>query len=254
MSASRLSHIKSLNIPTLIITGSIHDAVLKQPESSLYLSKHLGGRIVVFPNGGHAIRLQYPERHNAILRDFLYSSIEIHAQRFRDAQLASSISASVSHLDESSSSSSSSSLQKPSPPRSSSRLILFEQKSFWWGGGYWWDRLEDEKTGAIRVERQVVSVIPFEESVVSRWGRESLLLWNSDESDERVQKCGTNNGSTSIVGRGVEKGVDDEGNVGDNRMGPEQVQQPARRAFGVFQTLATMRFGFSDFVSMIPGI
>ncbi|KAJ3306697.1 hypothetical protein HDV03_004328 [Kappamyces sp. JEL0829] len=56
----RLREIADYNYPKIVITGD-KDEVLRQPVSSLYLAKQLKAELVIYPNGGHNIRLQDPQ-------------------------------------------------------------------------------------------------------------------------------------------------------------------------------------------------
>ncbi|KAJ3071359.1 hypothetical protein HDU98_005457 [Podochytrium sp. JEL0797] len=76
MSAKRLAHIKNSQMPVLIITGGKLDDVIIQPASSQYLAKHLGARLELFETAGHAIRLQYPEEHNVLLKEHILGAVE----------------------------------------------------------------------------------------------------------------------------------------------------------------------------------
>ncbi|KAI9324859.1 Alpha/Beta hydrolase protein [Obelidium mucronatum] len=83
MSPKRLGHIKHSQMPVLVISGTLDDVII-QPESSIYLAKHLGGRLIIFEGAGHAIRLQFPDRHNALLKEHILASIEKENNRLQD--------------------------------------------------------------------------------------------------------------------------------------------------------------------------
>ncbi|KAJ3084820.1 hypothetical protein HDU99_001896 [Rhizoclosmatium hyalinum] len=83
MSPKRLAHIKNSQMPVLVITGTKDDVII-QPASSIYLAKHLGARLEIFENAGHAIRLQYPERHNAMLKAHILGAVEKEHSRLQD--------------------------------------------------------------------------------------------------------------------------------------------------------------------------
>ncbi|KAI8848783.1 Alpha/Beta hydrolase protein [Chytridium lagenaria] len=88
MSTKRLTEIRDARFPVLVMTGT-DDNVLIQPSSSIYLASILGGRLEVFEGGGHALRLQYPIRHNALLHNHLKTSWRIFTHRQKDAIMAS---------------------------------------------------------------------------------------------------------------------------------------------------------------------
>jgi pimeloyl-ACP methyl ester carboxylesterase len=81
MAEERLKGLGAIGYPILVLTGDedfvwiflIHllrrltsatKQVLRQPVSSLYLSSTLGGELIVYPGGGHALRMQDPAWHN----------------------------------------------------------------------------------------------------------------------------------------------------------------------------------------------
>ncbi|KAJ3027073.1 UNVERIFIED_CONTAM: hypothetical protein HDU68_004556 [Siphonaria sp. JEL0065] len=83
MSPKRLAHIKHSQMPILIIAGTVDDVII-QPASSIYLAKHLGGRLEIFENAGHAIRLQFPDRHNKMLKAHILTAVEKENSRLQD--------------------------------------------------------------------------------------------------------------------------------------------------------------------------
>lgn len=59
----RLDEIAAYSYPKIVIAGD-RDELLRQPVSSLYLAKQLKAELVIYPNGGHNIRLQDPQWQN----------------------------------------------------------------------------------------------------------------------------------------------------------------------------------------------
>ena len=59
----RLLDIAEYSYPKIVIAGD-RDELLRQPVSSLYLAKQLKAELVIYPNGGHNLRLQDPQWHN----------------------------------------------------------------------------------------------------------------------------------------------------------------------------------------------
>ncbi|KAJ3128745.1 hypothetical protein HK100_009016 [Physocladia obscura] len=83
VSPKRLALIKHSQMPVLVITGT-QDNVIIQPTSSRYLARHLGGRMEIFEGAGHAIRLQFPERHNALLKAHILGAVRKERDRLDD--------------------------------------------------------------------------------------------------------------------------------------------------------------------------
>eukprot|EP00842_Homolaphlyctis_polyrhiza_P006079 jgi/Hompol1/6472/HPOL_002565-RA len=63
---SRLSIIRDLNYPVLVLCGS-DDGVLFQPSSSVYLAEKLNGRLEIYVGGGHVLYNQDPEWFNRLV-------------------------------------------------------------------------------------------------------------------------------------------------------------------------------------------
>ncbi|KAJ3100597.1 hypothetical protein HDU97_002127 [Phlyctochytrium planicorne] len=88
MSTKRLHEIRDVHVPILVMTGT-EDNVLIQPSSSIYLATMLKARLEIFEGGGHALRVQFPERHNELLLDHLKRAWKHYQIRQKDALLAS---------------------------------------------------------------------------------------------------------------------------------------------------------------------
>ncbi|KAI8895060.1 Alpha/Beta hydrolase protein [Globomyces pollinis-pini] len=69
----RLEELAAYSYPKLILTGD-QDKITRQPISSEYLANCLRGKLVIYKNGGHALRMQDPEWHNQQLLDHFRST------------------------------------------------------------------------------------------------------------------------------------------------------------------------------------
>ncbi|KAJ3107420.1 hypothetical protein HDU96_007909 [Phlyctochytrium bullatum] len=158
MTKARLEEIRAARVPVLVMTGD-DDNVLIQPSSSAYLAAVLGGRLEIFEGGGHALRLQFPERHNALLLEHLLHSWRLHDQARRDA-LAASLAAGCHR----------------SPSSSPAPVV--------WGGvpshERGWVEEKDPGFPALAVERCIVEAVEFSEDLVlpgrKRPARRSVLV------------------------------------------------------------------------------
>ncbi|KAJ3271357.1 hypothetical protein HDV01_006862 [Terramyces sp. JEL0728] len=70
----RLAELAEYDYPKLVITGD-SDSIVRQPASSQYLAGKLKGKLVIYPNGGHALRMQDPEWHNQTLMEHFLEAI-----------------------------------------------------------------------------------------------------------------------------------------------------------------------------------
>ncbi|KAI8610882.1 Alpha/Beta hydrolase protein [Chytriomyces sp. MP71] len=91
MNLRRLSHLKNSQMPVLVICGTKDDVII-QPESSKYLARQLGGRLEIFEGAGHAIRLQFPDKHNEMLKAHILGAVQKEQDRLAD-RISSSIAA-----------------------------------------------------------------------------------------------------------------------------------------------------------------
>eukprot|EP00842_Homolaphlyctis_polyrhiza_P001115 jgi/Hompol1/2003/HPOL_005813-RA len=62
----RLLKITKHHYPVLVMTGD-SDQVIVQPSSSIHLAKRLNARLEIYRNGGHALYMQDPEWHDALI-------------------------------------------------------------------------------------------------------------------------------------------------------------------------------------------
>ncbi|KAJ3255540.1 hypothetical protein HDU77_003664 [Chytriomyces hyalinus] len=88
MSPRRLSHIKHSQMPVLVLCGTQDDVII-QPASSKYLAKQLGARLEIFEGAGHAIRLQFPEAHNELLKSHILGAVRKEKERLADRIVSS---------------------------------------------------------------------------------------------------------------------------------------------------------------------
>lgn len=72
----RLLDLASFSYPKLVIAGD-RDELLRQPVSSLYLAKQLKAELVIYPNGGHNLRLQDPKWQNDKLLYHFQKAIDL---------------------------------------------------------------------------------------------------------------------------------------------------------------------------------
>ncbi|KAJ3208375.1 hypothetical protein HDU67_006782 [Dinochytrium kinnereticum] len=148
MTTARLKEIRDARFPVLVMTGT-DDNVLIQPSSSIYLAAVLGGRLEIFEGGGHALRVQFPERHNHLLLGHLKGAWRLSQARLSDA-LAAALAAGA-HVS-----------GAPRP-------------SVVWGGETshhrGWVEEKDPAFPGVSVERHVVEEVEFVENLVLPNGR-----------------------------------------------------------------------------------
>ncbi|KAI9355335.1 Alpha/Beta hydrolase protein [Zopfochytrium polystomum] len=219
MSPARLAQIRNANIPVLVMAGD-KDDVLIQPSSSQYLARELGGRFELFEGAGHAIRLQFPDRHNELLKAHIDAAERLQQLRVKDAAAAAAATPRTS---------------RPSVSSASS----------------WWMELEEtlrEHSGPsrkpiVQVERETVRVVDISFETHTSLTSSSFLAPHSPLSRN------SSSVSVSVLQKPEGSAVSDGGDS------EEELDQPRRGLLPrLLPALGTLRFGFTDVLSMLPGM
>ncbi|KAJ3192465.1 hypothetical protein HK101_006526 [Irineochytrium annulatum] len=277
MSAQRLKEIRDARFPVLVMTGT-EDNVLIQPSSSEYLKDALHARYVVFEGAGHAIRLQYPERHNAILEEHVRSACKHWERKEMHARLASL--AAGCHA-----------------PETRTSVITSARTPRGTGSGRdrGWVEEVDPELPEVVIERHLVEEVEFDMAalgleedeparrILGPWAAglfrgakvvveaaapvaavpektmvkssSAVTLFGSDiDGPSDVGECSVGLQRSSRSRKSSSNGYDSDEESADSVFSDAEDELPVVNARGgLLAYLGGIRFGFGDFASMIPG-
>ncbi|KAJ1555748.1 hypothetical protein HK405_013690 [Cladochytrium tenue] len=235
MTPARLTDIRHSNFPILVLCGD-EDNVLIQPTSSEYLASQLHARLELFHGGGHAIRLQFPDIHNKLLRSHIDRATEFDRRRQLDAAVAST-------------------LRPPLPSQVAST-------------GGWLAELEEafrasraqlpflRVASLIHVEREAVRVVDISFETHSAAATPAVrnssfaVTLGAPGSPEPLADPPSSPKFMASDDIPVENVANGEADIEEEEAEPRGRGLLAR----LLPSFGTTRFGFTDFVSMLPGM